>query len=171
MRLREDGANIESHELHQANFTHSVLYDLPHFRICRRGGNVVGELAHVRPADCSFHCGDDIFEWLSRNDAPSLDIDRADFHTFDLKVVYARNNVLLRVSAIEASAKMRFQSPLRRLERRNVIAVVAVEIHSSSHWRALPPRHCSAFHYAWRRRDAALDSCRPSRLVCWQVLP
>jgi hypothetical protein len=29
MRLREDGADIESHELHQSNFTHGVVYDLP----------------------------------------------------------------------------------------------------------------------------------------------
>src|SRR5580704_8020247 len=81
MGLREDGANIESHELHQANFTDGVLYDLPHFRVRSRGSNVLSELAHIGPADCSFHCGDDIFEWLLRNDAPSLDIDRADFHT------------------------------------------------------------------------------------------
>src|SRR5580704_12974737 len=105
MRLREDGTDIESHELHQANFTYGVLYDLPHFRIRRRGGNVLSELAHSGPADRSFHRRDDIFEWLLRNDAPSLDVDRADFHTFDLKVVYARNNILLCVSAIEASAR------------------------------------------------------------------
>src|SRR5580698_10364365 len=105
MSLREDGANIESHELHQANFTHGVLHELPHVWIRRRGSNVLGELAHIGPADCSFHRGDDSFEWLLRNDAPALDVDRADFHTFDLKVVYARNNVLLCVSAIEASAR------------------------------------------------------------------
>src|ERR1700689_4774890 len=110
MGLREDGANIESHKLHQANFTDGVLYDLPHFRIRSRGGNVLSELAHIGPADRSFHCGDDIFEWLLRNDAPSLDIDRADFHNFDLRVVYARNNVLLCVSAIQASAKTRLQA-------------------------------------------------------------
>jgi hypothetical protein len=46
-----------------------------------------------------------------RNDAPSLDIERADFHAFDLKVVYARNNVLLCVSAIEASARRAFSRP------------------------------------------------------------
>src|SRR5271154_4556646 len=108
MRLREDGAHIESHELHQANFTHGVLYDLPHFRIRRRGSNVLGELAHIGPADCSFHRGDDSFEWLLGNDAPSLDTDRADFHSFDLKV-YTRNNVLLSVSAVQPSAKKRFQ--------------------------------------------------------------
>src|SRR5580700_660187 len=87
MRLRENGANIESHDLHQANFTDGVLYDLPHFRIRSRGSNILSELAHIGPADCSFHRGDDSFEWLLRNDAPSLDIDRAHFHTFDLKVV------------------------------------------------------------------------------------
>src|SRR5579862_7411819 len=82
MGLREDGANIESHELHQANFTHGVLYDLPHIRIRRHGSNVLGEFAHIGPADCSFHRGDHSFEWLLRNDAPALDVDRADFHTF-----------------------------------------------------------------------------------------
>src|SRR5271154_7421246 len=111
MGLREDGADIESHELHQANFTHSVLYDLPHFRIRSRGNNVLSELAHIGPADGSFHRGDDSFEWLLRNDAPSLDIDRAHFHTFDLKVVYARNNVLVCVSAIEASARRASSRP------------------------------------------------------------
>src|SRR5579862_8853018 len=105
MRLREDGTDIQSHELHEANFTHGVLYNLPHFGIRGRGSNVLSELAHLGPADCSFHRGDDSFEWLLRNDAPSLDIDRADFHAFDLKVVYARNNVLLCVSAIKASAR------------------------------------------------------------------
>src|SRR5580693_2252301 len=123
MSLREDGADIESHELHQSNFTHGVLYDLPHFRVRSRRSNVLSELAHIGPADGSFHRGDDIFEWLMRNDAPSLDIDRADIHTFDLKVVYARNNVFLCVSAIQAWAKTRLQSPLRRLERGNIIAV------------------------------------------------
>src|ERR1700675_444943 len=102
MRLREDGAHIESHELHQSNITHGVLYDLPHFRVRRRRSKVLSELAHIGPADGSFDRGNDIFEWLLRNDGPSLDIDRADIHTFDLKVVYARNNVLLCVSAIQA---------------------------------------------------------------------
>src|ERR1700733_15229428 len=82
MGLREEDANIESHELHQANFTDGVLYDLPHFRIRSRGSNILSELAHIGPADCGFHPGDDSFEWLLRNDAPSLDIDRADFHNF-----------------------------------------------------------------------------------------
>src|SRR5579862_6732683 len=82
MSLREDAADIESHEFHQANLTHGVLYDLPHFRIRRRGSNILGEVPHIGPADCSFDRGDDIFEWLLRNDAPALDVDRADFHTF-----------------------------------------------------------------------------------------
>src|ERR1700722_9039943 len=111
MRLRANGTHIESHEFHQSNFTHGVPYDLPHFRIRRRGGNVLGESAHIGPADRSFHCGDDIFEWLLRNDAPSLDIDRANFHNFDLKVVYARNNVLFSVSAIQALARRVFSRP------------------------------------------------------------
>src|ERR1700677_2535567 len=111
MGLREDGADIESHELHQANFTDGVLHDLPHFRIRSRGSNILSELAHIGPADCSFHRGDDSFEWLLRNDAPSLDIDRAHFHTCDLKVVYARTNVLLCVSAIQALARRAFSRP------------------------------------------------------------
>src|ERR1700686_4190099 len=171
MGLREDGANIESHELHQANFTDGVLYDLPHFRIRSRGSNVLSELAHIGPADCSFPRGDDSFEWLLRNDAPSLDIDRAHFHTFEPQGCLCEEQCSFLRLSNRSLGQTRFQSPLRRLGRRNIIAVVAVSIHSSSHWRALPPRHCSAFHYAWRRRDAALDSCRPSRLLCWQVLP
>src|ERR1700679_3427678 len=111
MGLGKDGANIESHELHQANFTHGVPYNLLHFGIRRRGSDVLSELAHLGPADCSFYRGDDSFEWLLRNDAPSLDIDCAHFHTFDLKVVYARNNVLLCVSAIKASARRAFRRP------------------------------------------------------------
>src|SRR5580693_7858903 len=54
---------------------------------------------------------------------------------------------------------------------RNFIAVLAVEIHSSSRWRAPPPWHCSAFHCAERRRGAAPDSCRPWRFLCRQVPP
>src|SRR5258706_4464882 len=56
-----------------------------------------------------------------------------------------------------------------RLGRPKVIAVVDVEIHLSARWRVLPPGHRSAPHYAERRRDAAPDSARLSRLVCWQV--
>ena len=41
-----------------------------------------------------------------------------------------------------------------------VTGVVVVEIRSSARWRALPPRHCSASHYAERRRDADPGSCR-----------
>src|SRR5579862_6979154 len=122
MSLPKDGADIESHELHQANFTHGALYHLPHVRIRRRGSNVLGEFTHIGPADCSFHRGDDIFEWLLRNDAPALDVDRADFHTFDLRVVYARNNICLYRLSQPSLVQKRLQSPLRRLERRNISA-------------------------------------------------
>src|SRR5579862_8667206 len=111
MSLPKDGADIESHELHQANLTHGALYDLPHVRIRRRGSNILGEFTHIGPADCSFHRGDDSFEWLSRNDAPSLDVDRTHSHTFDLKVIYAANNVLLCGSANQVRAKTRLLSP------------------------------------------------------------
>src|SRR6266849_10686954 len=57
-----------------------------------------------------------------------------------------------------------------RLERPKVTAVVDAEIRLSARWRALPPRHCSAFHYAEQRHVAAPDSCRRSRLLCWHVL-
>src|SRR5580704_17265405 len=150
MSLREDGADIESHELHQANFTHGVLYDLPHIRIRRRGSNVLGEFAHIGPADCSFHRGDDSFEWLLRNDAPALDIDRADFHTFTSRLFW-QGTMFFSAAHNPSLGQDPLPSPTRRLERRNIIAVLAVEIHSSCHWRAPPPRHCRAFHYAWRK--------------------
>src|SRR5258706_11520673 len=59
--------------------------------------------------------------------------------------------------------------PGPRRERPKITAVVDVEIRLSARWRALPPLHCSASHYAERRRDADPDSCRLSRLVSWQV--
>src|SRR5260370_33266168 len=55
------------------------------------------------------------------------------------------------------------------LERPKLIAVVDVKIRLSARWRAPPRRHCSAPHYAERRRDADPDSCRLSPLVCWQA--
>ena len=57
----------------------------------------------------------------------------------------------------------------KRLERPKITAVVEVEIPLSARWRALPPQHCSARHYAGSRRDAGPDCCRPLRLVFWQV--
>src|ERR1700677_1312435 len=41
---------------------------------------VLSDPPHFGPADGSFDRGNDIFEWLLRNDGPSLDIDRADIH-------------------------------------------------------------------------------------------
>src|SRR5271156_2652970 len=126
MGLREDGANIESHELHQANLTHGVLYNLPHFGIRSRGSNVLGELAHLGPADCSFHRGDDNFEWLLGNDAPSLDIDRAHFHTFDLKV-FMQGTMFFSASQKSKPRHDALSVAPEALERRKIIAVVAVE--------------------------------------------
>jgi hypothetical protein len=65
--------------------------------------------------------------------------------------------------------RRRNSSHPKRLERPKVTAVVDAEIRVSARWRALPPRHYSAPHYAGRRRGAGPDSCRPLRSVCWQV--
>ena len=69
---------------------------------------------------------------------------------------------MLRLTLIRRSSRLTW------LKRPKVTAVVDVEIRLSARWRALPPRHCSAPRYAERRRDADPDSCRLSRLVCWQ---
>jgi hypothetical protein len=50
-----------------------------------------------------------------------------------------------------------------------VTADVHVGTCLSARWRVLPLRHCSATHYAERRRDAAPESRRLSRFVCWLV--
>src|SRR5579862_1268519 len=54
---------------------------------------------------------------------------------------------------------------LLRAGRTRVRADVDVEILLSSRWQASPLRHCSAHHYAERRHDSDLDSCRQSYLV------
>jgi len=71
--------------------------------------------------------------------------------------------------AILAKAKVP-QCP-KRLERPKVTAVVDLEIRLSAYWRGLPPQHRNAPHYAGRTHDAAPDSCRPSRLLCWRAPP
>src|SRR5216684_906015 len=72
-------------------------------------------------------------------------------------------------SRLRLSARQKRRPGRRRTSRPKVTAVVDVEIRLSVRWRALPPRHCNASHYAERRRDADPDSCRLSLLVCWQV--
>src|ERR1700736_3615238 len=48
-------------------------------------------------------------------------------------------------------------------------AVVDVEIRLSARWRVLPRRRYSVRHYAERRHDSDLDSCRRSCSVFWKV--
>jgi hypothetical protein len=72
------------------------------------------------------------------------------------------------VATIYGRRRRRSSRP-KRPERPKVTPVADVETRWSARWRALPPRHCTASHYAERRRGADPDSCRLSRLVCWQV--
>ena len=116
-----------------------------HFLEARCGGHLCSEFAHVRPADRFFHRRDNDVKGLRRCDAPPLHVDLASLH-------------------------VRFpQAWPETAGGPKVTAVVDVEIRLFARWRALPPRRRSACHYAERRRDAAPDSCRLSRLVCWQV--
>jgi hypothetical protein len=71
-------------------------------------------------------------------------------------------------SQVDYRRRRRSSRP-KRLARPKITTVVDVEIPLSARWRALPPQHCSVPHYAGRRRDAGPDSCRPLRLVFWQV--